>query len=135
MRENKDPNDSREKKEDPYLFEIDVKTTCTFKEFLDYLEKMTAFDSSQKQYRDAMAIMDQSNEGKEAEIEDIVRVLKTYSNLTHKEIDGFLEVHTNKNKGHLAHSIYNRLALSDSEQKLELDNIFEKETCSVWMVV
>ena len=47
-----------------------------------YLNKEASFDYSDQQYRQAMEILDQEGEGQEAQIEDIKRVLSTYSNMS-----------------------------------------------------
>ena len=58
------------------------KSRVTFVEFMMYLNKEASFDYSDQQYRQAMEILDQEGEGQEAQIEDIKRVLSTYSKMS-----------------------------------------------------
>ena len=60
------------------------KSRVTFQEFLRFLNQRSTFKFSAQEYRQAMEILDQEGEGKEAQIEDIKRVLKTYSKMSEK---------------------------------------------------
>ena len=69
-----------------YLFgetsENPSKIRCTFSEFMRYLSIMSTFEHSSQEYKQALDIMDQDGDGKEANNEDIKRVMRTYSSLT-----------------------------------------------------
>ena len=68
-----------------YLFETEEnpsKSRVTFAEFMQFVTDNSTFKFSEQEFRQAMEILDQEGEGKEAQIDDIKRVLKSYSNLT-----------------------------------------------------
>ena len=60
------------------------KDRVEFAEFMRYISYNTTFTYSAQDYRQQMEILDQEGLGKEASIEDIRRVLGTYSNMDEK---------------------------------------------------
>ena len=68
-----------------------------------------------------MEILDQDGEGKEAQIEDIKRVLKNYSKMTTKEIDHFIEINQGRNDRDTLKNFYKRVSNIDPEKKIEIE--------------
>ena len=90
------------------------KSRVTFPEFMRYLGQKSNFGYSQAEYRGAMEILDQDNLGKEASVDDAIRVLSTYSNMSKNEIDDFIRV---SQEGDSLQNLFKRLSTSlDPEQ-------------------
>ena len=49
-----------------------------------YLAQKSSFGYTEAEYRGAMEILDQDNLGKEASVDDAIRVLSTYSQMSKK---------------------------------------------------
>tara|TARA_B110000285_G_C14800117_1_gene457003 strand:+ start:313 stop:495 length:183 start_codon:yes stop_codon:yes gene_type:complete len=56
-----------------------------------------------------MEILDQDNLGKEASVDDAIRVLSTYSNMSKNEIDDFIRV---SQEGDSLQNLFKRLSTS-----------------------
>ena len=65
-----------------------------------------------------MEILDQEGDGKEAQIEDIRRVLGTYSNLDETQINKFLEINQPEHADQELKAILNRISSTGSDSKL-----------------
>ena len=68
-----------------------------------------------------MEILDQEGDGKEAQIEDIRRVLGTYSNLNEGQINHFLEINQPEHADQELKAILNRISSKDVNTSKVLD--------------
>ena len=75
-----------------------------------YVAQRSAFGYTEKDYRGAMEILDQENLGKEASIDDAIRVLTTYSQLSKKEIENFLEINSKEDDNENTRDIFSRMS-------------------------
>ena len=109
------------------------KNEVTFDQFMRYLNQQSAFEYTESQYRQQMEILDQEGDGKEAQIEDIRRVLGTYSNLDETQINKFLEINQPEHADQELKAILNRISSSGPDTKLVIhsNNQIEKGTINI----
>mmetsp|Transcript_24704 Transcript_24704/g.24258 ORF Transcript_24704/g.24258 Transcript_24704/m.24258 type:complete len:101 (-) Transcript_24704:21-323(-) len=77
------------------LFQGDESNTVQFPAFMKYLEESSTFDYPKNEYQQSLDLFDNDRNG-EANIDDIKRVIKTYSKLSESEINHFLDLNNFK---------------------------------------
>ena len=63
-----------------------------FAEFIKFLDDQSMFDYSKQEYKQSLELFDQEKGGKTADVDDIKRVLHTYSSLSEHEIEHYLNL-------------------------------------------
>ena len=62
-----------------------------FPDFMKYIDEQSLFDYAKAEFKNSLELFDQDRNG-QADIEDIKRVLKTYSTLEEEEVNHFVRM-------------------------------------------
>ena len=81
---------------------------------------MSTFQHTQQEYKSAMDVMDQDGAGQEANIDDIKRVMRTYSkNMSEEQIEDYLKKHNKSSKAEHLMNIHKRLTVKRTANDME----------------
>ena len=105
------------------------KERVTFAEFMQYLNRESTFNKTEKDYRNALEILDQDGEGKEAQIEDITRVCEKYSNMSKDDIQKFIDINHPVHDDTKMKNYYSQLSSGlDTQQNQRLTSMLLRQT-------
>ena len=62
-----------------------------------YVNEQTRYSVKKEDYHRSLEVLDNSGEGKEADVEDLTRVLKLYSGMSDEEVQEYLHINLHEN--------------------------------------
>ena len=86
---------------------------------MDYINEKSAMSYTEEEFINAMGVLDQEGENKEANIEDIKRVLGTYSVMDQEQIEHFIQINQD-GEDLRATDILKRITPDSKEQRKEI---------------